>query len=95
MAEDDDRHVDTNGPRDHQWPEDEPVSDPRPERPRSRRDRVLRAPGDVFATAGIGRALSGGARGAADKRATTNLMLFGKGEAEGREANRGASSERP
>ena len=76
----------------HQWPDDEPVRDEQPEPPRSRRERIVRFLGDAFLTAGIGRA--GGRRDGADVRAATNVILFGEGESEGREANRGSGSER-
>jgi hypothetical protein len=79
----------------HRWPEDEPVRDEGPEPPRSRRERIVRALGDVFLTAGMGRGVGGGdSRDGADVRATTNVILFGEGESEGREANRGSRSER-
>jgi hypothetical protein len=78
----------------HQWPDDEQVRDERPEAPRSRRERIVRALGDVFLTAGMGRGVGGGGRDAADVRATSSVILFGEGEAKGREANRGSGSER-
>lgn len=75
------------------WPDDEPVRDERPEPPRNRRERVMRALGDVFLTAGMARGVGGG-RASTDTRALTNVMLFGEGEAKGHEANRGSVSER-
>jgi hypothetical protein len=77
------------------WPDDEPVRDERAQPPRSRRGRIVRALGDVFLTAGIGRAIGGSAgRDSADVQATTNVILFGEGEAKGREASRGSRTER-
>jgi hypothetical protein len=89
--------MDTEHAPEHQWPDDEPVRDERPEPPRSRRERIVRALGDVFLTAGMGRAvgLFGGVGGdTADVRAATNVILFGEGESKGRDANRGSGSER-
>jgi hypothetical protein len=77
----------------HRWPDDVPLRDERPEPPRSWRGRIVRALGDVFLTAGMGRGFQGD-RASTDARATTNVILFGEGEAKGREANRGSGSGR-
>ena len=76
----------------HQWPDEEPVREERPEPPRSRRERIVRALGDAFLTAGLGRAAAGG-REAAAVRPGMNVILFGEGESKGREASRGSGSD--
>jgi hypothetical protein len=77
----------------HRWPDDEPVRAERPEPPRSRRERIVRALGDVFLTAGMGRGVADD-RFSTDVRSATNVILFGEGEAKGREANGGSGSGR-
>ena len=78
----------------HHWPEEEPVREERPVPPRNRRGRIMRALGDVFLTAGMGRATGGGGgRDGANTRATTNVILFGEAESKGREASRGSGSD--
>jgi hypothetical protein len=52
----------------------------------------MRALGDVFLTAGMGRSVGGG-RASENVRAATNVILFGEGDANGREANRDSESE--
>jgi hypothetical protein len=84
--------MDTGHAPEHQWPDDEPVRDERPEPPRSRRERIVRGLGDVFLTAGMGRAVGGSAGPDSADKAATNVILFGEGEAKGREANRGSGS---
>jgi hypothetical protein len=69
-------------------PADDAVVDPARKPRRSRRQRIVRALGDIFLTAGIGRGISGG-RGSEDVRGTTNVILFGEGDAKGRDANGG------
>jgi hypothetical protein len=87
--------MDTEHALGDQWPDDEPVRDEQPEPPRSRRERIVRFLGDAFLTAGMFRVGgAGGRRDGADLQATTNVTLYGEGESEGREANRGSESER-
>ena len=87
--------MDRQSAPEHQWPEGEPVREERPEPPRNWRGRIMRALGDAFLTAGMGRAAGGGdLRDGADTRATTNVILFGEGESKGREASRGSEPDR-
>jgi hypothetical protein len=78
---------------DHRWPGDEPMDEERREPPRNWRERIVRALGDAFLTAGMGRGVAGG-RTSEDVRATTNVILFGEGDAQGRDATRGSGSGR-
>ena len=51
--------------------------------------RLGRALGDIFLTAGMSKGLQGTAAMASSP--PTNVILFGEGDAEGREANRGSN----
>jgi hypothetical protein len=76
----------TKGEPVHRWPEEEAVRKPAP--PKSGRlARLGRVLGDTFLTAGLARGMTGRAGAPAD-RAAVNVMLFGVGDALGREANR-------
>jgi hypothetical protein len=65
----------------HQWPDEE--------RPRGLLSRIGRALGDAFLTGGMSRGMSGD-RSADGTAAAPNTILFGEGEAQGQEANRGS-----
>lgn len=78
----------------HPWPEDDGPRIRAPEPPRGRFGRILRALGDAFLTAGLSKGMQGDSSAGGTNRAATNAMLFGEAERKGREANRGASTER-
>lgn len=72
----------------HAWPEED---EPRqaPPAPLGRRARIYRALGDIFLTGGMARSFTGRTMPPAD-RAATNVILFGEGDAKGRDATRGS-----
>lgn len=72
----------------HRWPEADPISS-LPTAKQGRLVRFGRALADIFLTIGLSKGLSG-ERGGDANRAATNVILFGEGEAIGREASRGS-----
>ena len=73
-----------------EWPDGDPERELRPPISTGRWARIMRAIGDVFLTAGMARGLTDGSGRDATQRATTNVILFGEADAQGREANRGS-----
>ncbi len=71
----------------HRWPEAEPISS-LPTAKQGRLARLGRALADIFLTIGLSQGLRG--RSGDGSRAATNVILFGEGEAIGRDANRGS-----
>jgi hypothetical protein len=72
----------------HRWPEEE-LPAPAPTPKTGWLARIGRALGDVFLTAGMARGLAS-PRGGGEERAISNVMLFGEGEAKGRESAQGS-----
>ena len=72
----------------HAWPEEEEPRQAPPPR-LGRRARIYRALGDVFLTGGMARSFTGRMMPPAET-AATNVILFGEGDAKGRDATRGS-----
>jgi hypothetical protein len=70
----------------HRWPDEAGDRGAHRPAPGRLRERIVRALGDLFLTAGMGRGLGGG-RSQDDVRSATNVILLKEGDVIGRDAN--------